>query len=129
MFSKKRVLCVDDQVDTCGLVSAILTDYNVIAEYSKAAGLREAATRKFDLILVDYHLPDGTGLELCGQIRAFDPNTPILLVTCTHTLSHEEVTAVGGQGVIRKDRLSHLLPVAAARALEVTLQRVVSRGN
>jgi len=121
MSAKKRVLCVDDQEDTCGLVSAVLGDYNVIAEHSKAGGLSQAATEKFDLILVDYHLPDGTGLELCMLIRAFDPNTPILMVTCTHSISHEDVIAVGGQGVIRKDHLSHLLPVAAARALEVTL--------
>jgi len=127
MSAKKRVLCVDDQEDTCGLVSAILEDYSVIAEHSKAGGLGQAATEKFDLILVDYHLPDGTGLELCGQIRAFDPNTPILLVTCTHSISHEEVIAVGGQGVIRKDHLSHLLPVAAVRALEVMPSRNVAR--
>ena len=101
------------------MVSAILGDYNVTAEFDKAAGLREAANGKFDLILVDYHLPDGTGLELCSLIRAFDPNTPILLVTCTHSISHEEVTAVGGQGVIRKDHLSYLLPVAAAGALDL----------
>ena len=123
MSAKKRVLCVDDQEDTCGLVSAILEDYNVIAEHSKAGGLGQAASEKFDLMLIDYHLPDGTGLELCVQIRAFDPNTPILLVTCTHSISHEEVIAVGAQGVIRKDHLSHLLPVAAARALEVTFSR------
>jgi CheY-like chemotaxis protein len=119
MSAKKRVLCVDDQEDTCALVSAILEEYDVIAEHNKAEGVRQAAMEKFDLILVDYHLPDGTGLELCVLIRAFDPNTPILLVTCTHTITHEQVIAVGGQGVIRKDRLSHLLPVAVASAFEV----------
>jgi len=123
MSAHKRVLCVDDHEDTCALVSSILEEYNVIAEYSKAGGLGQAATEKFDLILTDYHLPDGTGLELCVLIRAFDPTTPILLVTCTHSISHEQVIAVGGQGVIRKDRLCHLLPVAVASAFEVTLSR------
>ena len=126
MSAKKRLLCIDDHEDTCVLVSAILEGYKVIAEHSKAGGLRQAATEKFDVILVDYYLPDGTGLELCVLIRAFDPNTPILLVTATHTITHEQVIAVGGQGVIRKDRLSHLLPVAVARALEVSFSR--SRG-
>jgi CheY-like chemotaxis protein len=121
MSAQKRVLCVDDHEDTCALVSSILEECNVIAEHSKAGGLSQAATEKFDLILIDYHLPDGTGLELCVLIRAFDPNTPILLVTCTHSISHEQVIAVGGQGVIRKDRLSHLLPMAVARTFEVTL--------
>lgn len=119
MPAKKRVLCVDDNTDACDLVSSILGEYEVIVEHSKTGGLNQAAQEKFDLILIDYYLPDGTGLELCALIRAFDPNTPILLATCTHSISHEQVRAVGGQGVIRKDHLSHLLPVAAASALEV----------
>jgi CheY-like chemotaxis protein len=121
MSARKRLLCVDDHDDTCSLVSLVLDEWEVVAEQSKAGGLRQAATEKFDLILLDYYLPDGTGLELCLLIRGFDPATPILLVTATHSITHEQILAVGGQGVIRKDRLSHLLPVAVARALEVTL--------
>ena len=121
MPAKKRVLCVDDNMDACDLVSSILGEYKVIVEHSKTAGLNQAAQEKFDLILIDYYLPDGTGLELCALIRAFDPNTPILLATCTHSISHEQVIAVGGQGVLRKDHFAHLLPLAAASALEVKL--------
>jgi CheY-like chemotaxis protein len=123
MPEKKRLLCVDDHEDTCALVAGILRDFDVSGEHSKAGGLRQAATEKFDLILIDYYLPDGTGLELCVLIRAFDPHTPILLVTGTHSITHEQVLAVGGQGVIRKDHLSMLLPVAAASALEVKLEK------
>ena len=121
MPAKKRVLFVDDHEDTCALVSGILKDFEVNSEHSKVGGLRQAATQKFDLMLVDYYLPDGTGLELCVLIRAFDPHTPILVVTATHTITHEQVIAVGGQGVIRKDHLSQLLPVAVARTLEVKI--------
>jgi len=121
MSARKRLLCIDDHEDTCDLVSSILKEYDVIAEHSKTGGLRQAATEQFDVILVDYHLPDGNGLELCVLIRAFDPDTPILLVTATHSLTHDQIIAVGGQGIIRKDRLSQLLPVAVARTLEVKL--------
>ena len=121
MSTRKRLLCIDDHEDTCDLVSSIIPEYDVTSEHSKAGGLRQAATEKFDLILADYYLPDGTGLELCVLIRAFDPHTPILLVTATHTITHEQVIAVGGQGVIRKDHLPQLLPVAVARTLEVKI--------
>jgi CheY-like chemotaxis protein len=121
MSARKRLLCIDDHEDTCALISSILPDYDIVAEHTKAGGLRQAATEKFDVILADYYLPDGTGLELCVLIRAFDPNTPILLVTATHSIAHEQVIAVGGQGVIRKVHLPQLLPVAVARTLEVRI--------
>ena len=121
MPTNKRVLCVDDSTDTCALVNQTLKEWDVALEYSSNEGLRHAATEAFDLILLDYHLPDGNGLDLCRQIRSFDVTTPILLVTVTHSLDHDEVLAAGGQGVIRKDHLIHLLPVALANALELKL--------
>ncbi|HKO61268.1 MAG TPA: response regulator [Pyrinomonadaceae bacterium] len=122
-MGKKRLLCVDDHEDTCALVSSILSDFEVISEHTKAGGLGRAMTGGYDVILADYYLPDGTGLELCGLVRTFDPHTPILLVTATHTIEHEQVIAVGGQGVMRKDHLTQLLPTAVASALEARLHQ------
>jgi DNA-binding response OmpR family regulator len=121
MHSKKRVLCVDDNPDTCALIAATLKGWKVVSEHSHAEGLRRAASEKFKLILLDYHLPDGTGIDLCRKIRLFDVSTPILLVTVTHTINHDDVIAAGGQGVFRKDHLIHILPVAIANALELKL--------
>lgn len=121
MSNKKRVLCVDDNEDFCFLVSKILEEYEVIVEHNKAEGLRRAATTRFDLMLFDYYLPDGTGLELCPLVRAFNPNTPILFITDSHTISHEDVILVGGQGIVRKDRLFEVLPVAVASALSICI--------
>ena len=122
MRSKRRVLCVDDNPDTCALVEATLRGWKVIAEHSHGEGLRRAASENFNLILLDYHLPDGNGIDLCRKIRLFDVSTPILLVTVTHTVRHDEVIAAGGKGVFRKDHLIHILPVAIANALELKLR-------
>jgi CheY-like chemotaxis protein len=123
MPKNKRLLCIDDHEDTCALVSSVLEDFEIVSEHTKAGGLHHAVTDKFDIILADYYLPDGTGLELCELVRAFDPATPILVVTAAHTITHEQVVAVGGQGVVRKDRLTHLLPVAVARVLELRIPK------
>lgn len=119
--SKPRVLCVDDNTDTCELVQEALKEWNVSFDHAQQEGLRSAAWRSFNLILLDYRLPDGNGLDLCRQIRTFDVTTPILLITADHALSHEEVIAVGGQGVIRKDRLGLMLPPAIAQMLDLKL--------
>lgn len=44
-------------------------------------GLAKARQGGFDLILLDWSFEDGTGLELCRQIRASDRQTPILFYT------------------------------------------------
>jgi DNA-binding response OmpR family regulator len=116
----KRVLCVDDNLDICALITESLKEWDVIPEHTVGEGLRRAATENFDLILLDYHLPDGIGLDLCRQVRLFNATTPILMVTVTHSIEHDEVLAAGGQGVIRKDHLIHVLPAAIASALELT---------
>src|ERR1051326_706641 len=97
MPSNKRVLCVDDNTDTCALVKETMKGWDVAAEHSSTEGLGRAAAEAFDLILLDYHLPDGTGLDLCRQIRLFDVSTPILLVTVTHSIEHDEVLVAGAQ--------------------------------
>lgn len=122
-MAKKRLLCIDDHEDTCALVSSILPDFEVVSEHTKAGGLGRAMKGGFKVILADYYLPDGTGLELCRLVRTFDPYTSILLVTATHSLDHEQVIAEGGQGVLRKDHLAQLLPAAVASALEASLHR------
>jgi two-component system alkaline phosphatase synthesis response regulator PhoP len=118
MASKRRLLCVDDHEDICELVATILEDSEVVSEHSKADGLRQASIEKFDLILLDYYLPDGTGLELCLLIRVFDLTTPVLLITSTREITQEQFQAVGGQGVIRKDRLTLMLREAVSRLLD-----------
>ena len=113
---KKRVLCVEDHRDTCELITCVLARYEVIGAYSLVEGLRRAADECFDLHLSNYHLPDGTGLELCGLIRAFDRETPILLCSANGDLHKRQALAAGAQGLIKKDE----------RFVE-TLERHVSR--
>ena len=48
-----------------------------------AAGLRSLAAEKPDLVILDLGLPDGSGLELIGEIRKTSP-VPIVVLSARH---------------------------------------------
>lgn len=55
--------------------------YAVEHALSVGDGLAKARRGGFDLILLDGSFEDGTGLDLCRQIRAFGSHTPIVFYT------------------------------------------------
>ena len=75
-----RVLYIEDHDDTRELVTLVLEQksYQVVTGSTIASGVELAGTQEFDLYLLDSWLPDGSGLDLCKQIREFDKATPIL---------------------------------------------------
>ncbi|KIF83962.1 response regulator transcription factor [Noviherbaspirillum autotrophicum] len=65
-------------------------------ELSLAATVREAfdalAERRFDMAMLDVGLPDGSGIDLCRDLRARDAGLPILMLSART----DEATAVAG---------------------------------
>ena len=117
MRNRRRILAVDDHADMCGLITAILENYEVVSAHSKAEAMGRAARNLFDLYLLDYHLPDGTGLELCLLIRNIDQVTPILFVTNSHSLTKRNCGR-GRPWIDAKDDLPDGLLSSVCRVLE-----------
>jgi DNA-binding response OmpR family regulator len=83
-FFKPRILLVDDNADSCEIVTIWLTEagYEVVLAHTAAEALNKTLTGDFDLLLLENHLPDGSGLELYQQIREIKNYTPICFYTC-----------------------------------------------
>ena len=75
-----RVLYIEDHEDTRELVTLVLEQrsFEVVTGSTIESGVALAGSQHFDLYLLDSWLPDGSGLDLCRQIREFDKATPIL---------------------------------------------------
>jgi CheY-like chemotaxis protein len=99
---RKRVLCVEDHPDICELITMILPEFEVISANSIGEAWDRFNTTDFALILLDYHLPDGTGAQLCEMVRRQGSPIPIIFVTGTSNLTESEARAAGAQKVIRK---------------------------
>ncbi len=88
MNTPPRILAVDDTKANLRLLEAVLVPkgYEVISVETGPDALVEAA-RGVDLVLLDVHLPDLSGLEVCRRLRG-DPATaalPIVMITATAT--------------------------------------------
>lgn len=101
----RRVLCVEDDEETCKMLSSLLGLIN--CETSTAETVAEAldkiATERFDLYLLDNWLPGGSGVELCRKIRETDTSTPIIFYSGAALESErEEALAACAQAYLVK---------------------------
>lgn len=79
-----KILFIEDDVTVCKSLTAVLATYGYqvtcIQNYQQAISTVETKTNKFDLYLIDIHIPGGDGFELCRMIRNKE-TTPIIFLT------------------------------------------------
>jgi len=88
--SPLRVLVVDDESRLTELLKLELDveGYDVEVASDGATGLiRAKSSPSPDLIILDWNLPDFSGIDICQRIRAGGLTTPILMLT-----GHDEIT-------------------------------------
>lgn len=80
-----RVLVVDDEPLIRWSVAETLSDHGCqVVERGDASGARSAvrdADHAFDVVLLDYRLPDSNDLGLLASLRNLSPNAQIILMT------------------------------------------------
>jgi DNA-binding response OmpR family regulator len=78
------ILIADDEPHIVELVRLTLEDarVRVVGAHDGATALDRAAAWSPDLILLDVHLPDVSGLEVCARVRAHrGPAVKIVMLT------------------------------------------------
>ncbi len=78
-----KILLVDDEKSILDLMSSFLGDlgYEVGTAATVAEGLQKAETLSPELILLDVHLPDGTGLDLLKVVMTTQPGVSVVMIT------------------------------------------------
>lgn len=108
------LLLVDDHPELLDLVSrALRKDDHVVATAQDLQSAREQlSAREPDLVILDLGLPDGSGIELCRELRQAGSWVPILLLT-----AHGEVAQrVAGLDAGADDFLAKPFAMAELRA-------------
>ncbi len=83
METKPKILLIDDEESILKVISAILKNegFKVITAKSKKEAIQKIKNINFDIILSDFKLPDGTGIEILQEFRKEDLLTPFIIIT------------------------------------------------
>ena len=111
-LEKCSVLFIDDHEDTAEMLKLLLTheQYDVTTAVSFKQALELATQHKFDLYVLDKHLPDGSGLELCQQLHAITPGVPCIFYSGdAYELHRREAMAAGAAAYVAKPDIDGLI--------------------
>jgi len=77
------VLIIDDDADVREYLEDVLRmeGFEVTAIYDPTVAVARIRDERFQLLVVDLMMPKIYGLDLLAQIRAFDENIPVIIVT------------------------------------------------
>ena len=81
-MSTPLVLVVDDEPQILRALQASLrgAGYDVVTAATAAEAISTAATRKPDAVVLDLVLPDGSGIDVCRELRAWS-DVPVLILS------------------------------------------------
>jgi DNA-binding response OmpR family regulator len=88
-----RVLVVEDDPDDARAIFRALRaagHFDPVHVRNGSEGLQAAAAAPFGACLVDYRLPDMSGVEMCRRLRAMGVGVPVILLS---SVQSDEVVA------------------------------------
>jgi two-component system NarL family response regulator len=125
------VLLVDDHrllIESLARVLALEPDIRIVGTATSVAEAREAAREQVDVVLMDYRLPDGTGVDATRAIKTRWPASRVVMLTA---IDDDETVLesiqAGADGYLTKDEAVDdvVATVRAAHAGATLLPRSV----
>jgi DNA-binding response OmpR family regulator len=87
-----KILMVEDDAELTAMVSEWLSFERHMVEvvHMGREGMDRLRNCQYDLIILDWSLPDLTGLEICRQYRSTGGSTPIIMLTGRGSITDKE---------------------------------------
>ena len=81
--SNGSILVIDDDNFICEILSRHLqnNNYQTQTAISQRSAMELLKKNDFDLVLCDYRLPDGSGLEILQSLRSMQLTMPVIIMT------------------------------------------------
>ena len=130
-----QIILVDDDTSSLSVLCEVLTraGYQTVSAQSGYEAMQQVEANLVNLAILDFDLPDTTGLELLQQIKQLQPGVPVIIMSANTSQSLKlDVFEAGAYTFIAKPiRLPQLLQFVS-RALDfqqqgASVSRTVSR--
>lgn len=124
MITKKSILIVDDDIFVREMIASILEELSGTL-YQADDGESALALFKnhpeIGLILTDLHMPNMDGISLVREIRTFDAQIPIILLTVNTEIEKalQAIREGADDYIIKGNMIAETLPLAIAKVLEL----------
>ena len=129
-----KVLVVDDDASVRESVSKVLNEegYNAVLAADGNEALKQFATHKIDLLLLDLGLPIKSGWDVFEQITAENPFVPIIIIT--GQADQYRVASAAGVGALMEKpldvpQLLQTIQDLLAEPKETRLRRLCGQGG
>lgn len=78
-----NILIVDDDEGVIETFEFVFTDegYNVFTALNPQEALKHFRENRIDVVLLDYNLPEMTGLEVLEKMQKMDPDVKVIIIT------------------------------------------------
>lgn len=88
-----KILIIEDDVELANKVKdwLVFEKYTVDVAHNGADANHFLAAYQYDVIILDWSLPDGTGLDICKSFRSKGGVTPILFLTGKDSIESKEL--------------------------------------
>jgi DNA-binding response OmpR family regulator len=93
-----KILIVEDDRSVAQLVAFTLESERYVVDQALdcASALASLKVNKYDLLILDWALPDGTGIDLCKKYRSNAGNSPVLMLTARESSRDKVVGLTAG---------------------------------
>ncbi len=120
------VLIIDDDKLICDWISNVVTQlgHQSIWTHLLWEGLRKVQSEPFDIVFLDVHMPDGSGLEIMSKIKAARSSPEIIVITVLGDPDEAELAIKrGAWDYLEKPASFETLKLPIIRALEYRAER------
>jgi len=121
-----KILVADDHPVFCrGLKQIVAETLDMVVADQVSSGheaLNRARTGSYDLVLLDISMPDGSGMDVLGQLRAEQPDLPVLVLS----MHPEEQYAVRA---LKAGASGYLMKQSTPEELVTAIRKIAAGGR